>query len=475
MKRNFAILNVILILIMFFAFNCTVPKNSSTSGDSTGGTTTGSSTNLSNTWTWISGLDTANQLGCYGSLSIPSLSNLPGSREKSVSWVDLTGNFWLFGGYGYDSIGGYGSLNDLWKFDGINWTWVLGSNIRGQSGIYGTKGTANSSNIPAARSCSIKWRDSSGNLWLFGGDNGDITGNPSYLNDLWKFDGTSWTWISGSNTPGQSGTYGTIGTASSLNIPGARCCSVSWIDASNNLWLFGGEGYDSAGSNGYLNDLWMFDGANWTWVSGSNIINQKGIYGTIGTASSSNFPGSRYSSVNWKDSSNNLFLFGGYGKDSAGNQGRINDLWKYNIIDKTWTWISGSNIRSQPGIYGTKGTANSLNVPGAREESICWVDSYGNFLLFGGYGMDKAGSTWSLNDLWKFDGTNWTWISGSNSIIQSGSYGTKGVSSASNIPGARNCSICWIDSNYILWMFGGYGYDSAGTNGYLNDLWKYQP
>ena len=65
-----------------------------------------------------------------------------------------------------------------------------------------------------------------------------------------------------------------------------------------------------------------------------------------------------------------------------------------------------------------------------------------------------------LNDLWKFNGLNWTWISGSNSTYQHGIYGTKGIGSISNIPGARSGSISWIDSNNNLWLFGGAGYSS---------------
>jgi len=33
---------------------------------------------------------------------------------------------------------------------------------------------------------------------------------------------------------------------------------VSWSDASGNLWLFGGEGFDSTGTEGTLNDLWEY-------------------------------------------------------------------------------------------------------------------------------------------------------------------------------------------------------------------------
>jgi hypothetical protein len=31
-------------------------------------------------------------------------------------WTDSSGNPWLFGGYGYDSHGNLGYLNDLWKY-----------------------------------------------------------------------------------------------------------------------------------------------------------------------------------------------------------------------------------------------------------------------------------------------------------------------------------------------------------------------
>ena len=69
-----------------------------------------------------------------------------------------------------------------------------------------------------------------------------------------------------------------------------------------------------------------------------------------------------------------------------------------------------------------------------------------------------------LNDLWKFDGTNWIWISGSDTVVY-GVYGTKGVGSPSNIPGGRQGSISWIDSNNNLWLFGGFGFDAFGSEG----------
>ena len=63
-----------------------------------------------------------------------------------------------------------------------------------------------------------------------------------------------------------------------------------------------------------------------------------------------------------------------------------------------------------------------------------------------------------LNDLWSYsiDSQNWTWVSGSSSFNQPGEYGTKGVSSSTNYPGARYGSVSWFDSlNQTLWLFGG--------------------
>ena len=249
---------------------------------------------------------------------------------EAISWIDGSGNLWLFGGlFAHDSAGNSGNLNDLWRFDGTNWAWISGATTINQPGVYGTLGVASPSNIPGARGGSASWIDKSGNLWLFGGSGLDSTGAGGSLNDLWKFDGTNWTWVSGSNTVNQSGVYGTKGTAASSNIPGAREGQISWTDAGGDFWLFGGAGFDSTGAQDALNDLWKFDGTNWTWVGGANTVRQTGVYGTLGTASSSNVPGARSNAVPGIDSSGNLLLFGGDGLDSTGKTGVLNDLWRY--------------------------------------------------------------------------------------------------------------------------------------------------
>ncbi len=407
-----------------------------------------------NEWAWMSGSNVVFQPGMYGSEGTAAPGNVPGARWGSASWIDASGNFWLFGGTGYADNCCY--LNDLWKYSDGEWTWMSGSNRNNQAGAYGTKGAAAASNVPGARALALSWTDTSGNFWLFGGQGYDSAGNFSQLNDLWKCSNGEWTWMSGANTINQAGTYGTEGAAAPSNTPGARDGAVSWTDTNGNFWLFGGYGYDSTGTPMGLNDLWKFSNGEWTWMSGSNLGNQVGIYGTKGTASLSNVPGARALAVSWTDASGSLWLFGG------GND--FNDLWKYS--NGEWTWMSGSNVQFAPASWGTRGVAASSNVPGGRTMAVSWTDASGNLWLFSGDGLD---------DLWKYSNGEWTWVSGSNVSNQPGTYGTEGEAAPGNVPGARVSAAVWTDMSGNLWLFGGQGLDSTSANGFLNDLWKYEP
>lgn len=196
------------------------------------------------------------------------------------------------------------------------WAWVGGANSGGQLGTYGTPGVAAMGNVPGARQTPVAWTDASGNFWLFGGYGLDSTGSFLFLNDLWKYSSGQWTWMGGSNIGGQKGNYGSVGLPAVGNIPGARRDATSWVDSSGNLWLFGGYGYDSTATFGPLNDLWKYSNGQWTWMGGSNIAGQSGVYGTLGSPSPNNIPGSRIQAVTWVDRSE----ISGSSADSATTQ-----------------------------------------------------------------------------------------------------------------------------------------------------------
>ena len=412
-----------------------------------------------NEWTWMSGADTAGQLGVYGTQGVPSVANVPGSRTEAASWTDSSGNFWLFGGATLS-----GTFNDLWRFNPTNdeWTWMSGSSSMNQPGVYGTQGVPAAANVPGSRGLATSWTDSNGNLWLFGGS--------TDTNDLWQFSPATqlWTWISGSGSYGTPGVYGTQGVPAATNVPGGRNEALGWIDSNGNLWLFGGSGYDSAGVYGELNDLWEFNPTTkmWTWVSGSSSMNQLGVYGTQGVPAATNVPGGRNGAISWTDTGGSLWLFGGNGFDGGNDSGGLlNDLWEFQPTTKKWTWVSGSSSANQPGVYGTQGVPAATNIPGGREYAVSWIDGSGNLWLFGG----------GYNDLWEYSPTTnlWTWVSGSSSGSHPGVYGTESVPAATNVPGTRESSATWVDGSGNLWLFGGAGSFSGGEE--LNDLWRYQP
>lgn len=451
------------------AQTCAVTNASGTANANVTNVQVDCTTPAANLWTWMSGSNLGNQFGTYGTLGVPASGNVPGARQNSFTWIDASGNLWLFGGYGFDSTGQFGDLNDLWKYSAGQWTWMGGSNVYGNPGSYGVQGTANPSNIPPARDSGVSWTDAAGNFWLFGGTDFDAhTTGGGFLNDLWKFSAGEWTWMNGSNVPDQPPTYGVQGTPAPGNVPGSRVESVSWIDGAGDLWLFGGYGIGATATRGNFNDLWKYSAGQWTWMGGPNTPAQQGVYGALGTAGPANVPGARDSAVGGASPSGFFWLFGGDGLDSTGNAGFLNDLWDYSSGE--WTWVSGSNLVGASGAYGTQGAAAPGNAPPARQSPVGWSDNSGNFWIFGG-----AGYNTNFNDLWKFNAGEWTWMSGSSASDQPGVYGTIGVAVSSNVPGARYSSVSWVDASGNLWLFGGIGYDSTGLDSRLNDLWKYQP
>lgn len=267
--------------------------------------------------------DIANQNSVYGQQGVAASSNMPGGRQESVGWADANGNLWLFGGEGLDDVGTPdGILNDLWVYNiaSKQWTWVMGaqpvanSTRANHNGVYpsqpavgpvSTTGAANTCGLssgltllgqticspidltgalPGSRWGAAAWVDVAGNFWLYGGwglDSKATNGNGA-LNDLWVYTPNAvagqpgtWAWVKGSNTGSDNGNYGFLTRpydTYELFTPGGRSNATYWVDRfhnlslslsqndNNQLWLFGGLGYDSTSTtgNGWLNDLWRY-------------------------------------------------------------------------------------------------------------------------------------------------------------------------------------------------------------------------
>lgn len=356
-------------------------------------------------------------------------------------------------------------------------TWMGGSKRLNRNGVYGIREVPASRNAPGARENAVSWTDGSHNFWLFGGFGHASTKTMmglGDLNDLWKYDPSTgeWTWESGSDAKNAGGVYGHERSPAVNNTPGARSDAVSWTDTHGNLWLFGG--YCIGGSSekrGDYNDLWKYNPSTgeWTWESGSDKEDVQGVYGSKGMPTAANTPGARFGTVAWTDVQGNLWLFGGWGYDSVGRFGGLNDLWKFSPSTDEWTWESGSDLVGAKSVYGTRGQPARSNTPGAPrvgDGAVAWTSENDNFWLFVG------------NEMWKYTPSNgeWTWEGGSGTKGRKRSYGKKGKPAVTNTPGVRYGAVAWTGAGGDLWLFGGKvsNTDPDGS-GDLNDLWKYTP
>jgi len=350
-----------------------------------------------NTWTWINGSNIPDDIGFYGSKGIPSINNSPSARGFGMmAWTDKNNNLWLYGGY---SASGGIEYQDLWKYEILSneWTWVSGPNTTANVTNFGVQGVASqNNNPPKIKENNCTWVDNLNNLWFFGGLNS--TGSvESYFNDLWMFNISTneWTWIYGNATPNYQSNFGTKGITAATNNPGARCSYASFKDFSNNLYFFGSGNnlFSSPNLGGLLNDIWKYDlNTNlWTWISGENIIDFTGNYGSICQEDKIHSPSSRYEVRScWIDACG-FWIYGGFYK---GHSSSLSDFWRYNYITDTWTRISGSDQTGISANYGNIGVSLPANNPGQRAGACSWMEKNGNLWLFGG---------WNNNgDLWRF-------------------------------------------------------------------------
>ncbi|MGB0431625.1 MAG: choice-of-anchor D domain-containing protein, partial [Bacteroidia bacterium] len=413
---------------------------------------------------WMSGNSSTNNTGSYGPVGTASASYYPHSGNGFASWVDSNKNFYLFGGYSEKTNRYY---NSLWKTDGTTWTLVHGSAAINSRGTYGTKGTGSTSTKPGARSGAATFVDANNHLWLFGGYGYDSKGSKGRLNDLWKWDGSVWTWVSGNDVINTKSVHGTTGVAASSNIIGATESPSSWLDANGDFWVFGG--YGIVGSNyTYKNELWKWDGSNWTFIKGDKTA-ATSTYGIKGTANANNTPGSRFSANSWTDDKGNFWLFGGYGADYNNTYGYLNDLWKFD--GSNWTWMHGDSIADLKPKYGEQLVTKSSNDIGGRSKAVQFTDCQGNVYIAGGEYENNNYNSTTVFDLWKYDGTDWTWLQGDTSNTF-GSNSSKGIPSYKAWPSARKgASSFYNDSSGVLTVFGG-TFERRGFDYTKNDLWQ---
>ncbi|MEO8591037.1 MAG: kelch repeat-containing protein [Flavobacteriales bacterium] len=354
---------------------------------------------VTNMWTWMKGPSTFHFDGDFGTQGVAAATNLPPAKTfGGASWVDLAGNFWMYGGENGDNYNG-NTNNDLWKYDPgtNNWTWMKGTMADNPPAGWGSMGVPDMNNQPPARNnCYGTWVDEEGDLWMFGGM---IFQDPA--DDLWRYNiaTNTWTWMNGSQTTNAPAVYGTLGFQAPTNTPGARIAYALGKDADGKLWMQGG----GLGPGFYgWGDVWRLDptSGEWTWMSGSANANPTASTGSACVASSTNDPGKRLTSPTWQTADGRMWTFGLV--SSSGNlqfNYSRNDMWTFCPNTLTWTWVHGPATNDDPGSWGTLGVSSPTNRPNGRSMSSAWVALNGDLYMYGG---NPLGVFTTYGDLWRF-------------------------------------------------------------------------
>ena len=396
-------------------------------------------------WLWIGGDSLRRQAGVYGQIGVPAAGNFPGARSKAVSWVDQDGNFWLFGGLGFDEDGNVGVLNDLWKFDYQSklWTWMNGSTKRNGAAI------TNSSlqNTPAARSEAVVWTNSQGHTYLFGGYGYAPFSGTKYYNDFWKWDGVQWRHLNGDVLNFN------IKANYQASYPGGRSKMVA-AGNDEGFFMYGGSGINYYNNNADLAELWYYkEGSNtWTLKHSDFSVHPTSYEKTITLNHSMVKPGVRKHSVAWVDGSK-FYVMGGETTDQFYSSFTDNRIWQWDDAASRWAFVQGSFHYITDSITHNINRPNEYafwNMPGAHSNALAWRDNNGAFHIYSGSIINRNGVYIHtlMADHWSFDkGLTWD---GSNTDFEQQSdlnIDCQIVSNQTITANTINCRDLIIDAN----------------------------
>lgn len=192
---------------------------------------------------------------------------------------------------------------------------------------------------------------SSTDMYVFGG-----AASSGRLNDLWRFDGTSWTLMTPDGAPSSP--------------PARSQAGVTWDFGRGRLVVFGGA--DAAG--GRFGDTWEWDPATNAW---SNVT----------PAGPSPSP-RNFTAITFDPRTGRTLLFGGL--DANGTH--LNDTWAFD--GSSWTQLS---------------PAGALP-PVRRQHHLVTRLDFADVVLFGGQDATLSSpSNWRV-DTWIWDGSAWTQV-----------------------------------------------------------------
>ena len=364
-------------------------------------------------------------------------SSAPWSGRSSPQAVVYNNKIYLTGGCDHATAAGAcdHTVNDVWTYDGTNWTQLLGIPWPDRGGHQ-----------------TVVYDDGSGEkIWLMGGRTSPVL---TLYNDVWTFDGSNWTQLKFCQGGAAIGKKCTVDGDCPLSTCGnsapweARIAfsSLVYDDGVNGSKIYLVAGVALSGSH---NDIWTYDNsAGWTKIKNDVAIPAIGVQPSLW----GHFTPRYFSPV------------------VAFNPGTGNKLWLL-----SGTYMYNDIWSSQDGITWTL-INNSLGSQYLRRFGAI-VASYDNKLwLMGGSYAGTLG-----NDLWSStDGRNWQCEIGTYTSAVEGIDCLKKPSDFPAYPQARwggNALVYDPGSGKKLYILGGCitttGFTNCLAPNALDDVWSY--
>lgn len=311
--------------------------------------------------------------------SSPSASASTGGAPKARSnaaWAydAARGKFLLFGGR--YTTGNYHefpqALGDTWTWDGRSWTELSAS-----------------ATAPVARwDAAVAYDPKRSVVVLHGGSAGG---------DTWTWDGSRWILMGPERTP-----------------PATGVRSMTYAGELGGVLLYLWSDPMLAAFQAPVNELWLWDGQNWSKVvvTAGDPPNHTEAYGSIayndgnfgrcvffehlqGTPATWTYGGGAWSKAPTTTGTTSPFF------SMAANAADSSGVLLYGSNGDTWIWDGSRWSPMSP-----------THSPGARVgEAMAYDWVHKVVLLFGGY-TGKAESLQEHNDLWTWNGSDWTKVSG---------------------------------------------------------------
>ena len=150
------------------------------------------------TWDHVKGPVKTNHKKVHAHFRKHSDNNTPGPRIGAGSWLDSSGNLWLFGGAGHDTHPTTANehsqvLSDIWRFNTKlkTWAFIGGPRESGKAGVYKSFGKETEDGLPGGRTEMMVFPGSSDKIYIFGGVGHGGRKVGGFLNDLWSVDVSS--------------------------------------------------------------------------------------------------------------------------------------------------------------------------------------------------------------------------------------------------------------------------------------------